>query len=45
MAENSLMRLFNDLVSQLMKQFDSMLWGHFCRNCNRKAYCEDCPLK
>jgi len=43
--ENGIITQDPTLVSQLMEQFDSVWRGDFCRMCNRKAYCGDCPLK
>ena len=43
--ENGIYTQNGELVSQLMEQFDSVWRGDFCRKCNRKAYCGDCPLK
>ncbi len=43
--ENGLLTSDPALVDQLMEQFDSVWRGDFCRKCNRKAYCGDCPLK
>ena len=43
--ENGILTQEPALLSQLMEQFDSVWRGDFCRKCNRKAYCGDCPLK
>ena len=43
--ENGILTQEPALVAQLMEQFDSVWRGDFCRKCNRKAYCGDCPLK
>lgn len=32
------------IVEKLMEQFDSVWRGDFCRKCQRKEYCGDCPL-
>lgn len=43
--ENGILTQDPALVAQLMEQFDSVWRGDFCRKCNRKAYCGDCPVK
>ena len=32
------------LVAPLVEQFDSVWRGDFCRNCERRDFCGDCPI-